>query len=71
MFLAIAVDNLSNPETLVEAQKLNDDQRPESKRESESEGEMRNYVDDGVDDVGDVDDGKEAPKDCQRPKRPH
>ena len=53
MFLAIAVDNLSNPETLVEAQKLNDDQRPESKRESESEGEMRNDVDDGVDGVDD------------------
>ena len=55
VFLAIAVDNLSNPETLVEAQKLNDDQRPESKRESESEGEMRNDVDDGVDHVDHVD----------------
>ena len=56
VFLAIAVDNLSNPETLVEAQKLNDDQRPESKRESESEGENRNDVDDGVDHKDDVDD---------------
>ena len=55
VFLAIAVDNLSNPETLVEAQKLNDDQRPESKRESESEGEMRNDVDDGVDGEDHVD----------------
>ena len=55
MFLAIAVDNLSNPETLVEAQKLNDDQRPESKRESESEGEVRSDVDDSVDGVDDVD----------------
>ena len=44
MFLAIAVDNLSNPGTLIEAQKLSQDQRPENQGQSEGQEVIRTDI---------------------------
>ena len=45
MFLAIAVDNLSNPGTLVDAKKLSQDQRLEIQGQSEGQEVIRTDID--------------------------